>query len=274
MTNLSCAVLTPIKLLSWGHLVQLSHLLSKPRNADWGLFKADHEAAYKQPPIGPGDQRNAIVALRHPQSRKWFGFITRTLIFGAVAAVLHYNVLSRAWTALINRALGIQLICFCDDFASAIQLILGEKALAIFSRFCELLDSHLKPGKSSVGNKIVFRGLLGAFPARENRFHLSISPAGEKRGKLACPTVLLHQGGAVVTLLSGKAVRAPGLLTDPGVRKICPYSAETPSTRSFTGVFTTPACHIWSWTTCRGGSQSLRILPHGWLVFAQLARTG
>ena len=95
MTNLPCAVLTPIRLVSWGHLVQLSHLLSKPRNADFGLFKADREAAYKQLPIDPEDQRGAIVAPRRPQSGKWFGFITRALIFGAVAAVLHYNVFSR-----------------------------------------------------------------------------------------------------------------------------------------------------------------------------------
>ena len=132
LANLSRAVLTPIKLVSWGHLAQLSHLMSRPRNADWGLFEADHEAAYKQLPIDPVDQRGAIIALRHPPSMKWYGFITRTLIFGAVAAVLHYNVFSRAWTALINRDLGIPLVCFFDDFAATIQLRLGEKALAVF----------------------------------------------------------------------------------------------------------------------------------------------
>ena len=66
LANLSCAVLTPIKLVSWDHLVQLSHLLTRARNTDWGLFKADHEAAYKHLPIDPDDQRNAIIALRHP----------------------------------------------------------------------------------------------------------------------------------------------------------------------------------------------------------------
>lgn len=112
LANLPCAVLTPIKLVSWDHLAQLSHLLSSPRKAGWGLLKADHEEAYKQLPIDPADQRNAIIALRHPKSGKWFGFITRTLIFGAVAAVLHYNVFSRLWTAVINKARGIPMICF------------------------------------------------------------------------------------------------------------------------------------------------------------------
>ena len=183
LTNLSCAVLTPIKLVSWDHLAQLSHLLSNPRNADWGLLKADHEAAYKQLPIDPEDQRNAIIALRHPRSGKWFGFVTRALIFGAVADVLHYNVFSRLRTAIINKALGIPMVCFFDDFAAMIQQCLGEKALAIFTRFCELIGIQLKPGKSAVGNKIVFLGMLGNFPSKENGFRLFISLTDEKRRK-------------------------------------------------------------------------------------------
>ena len=36
-----------------------------------------------------------------------------------------------------------------------IQKFLGEKALSIFTRFCELVGIRLKPGKSDVGNKII-----------------------------------------------------------------------------------------------------------------------
>ena len=197
MTSLSCAVLTPIKLASWGHIVQLSHLLTKPHSADWGLFKADHEAAYKQLPIDPADQRNAIIALRHPRSKKWFGFITRALIFGAVAAVLHYNAFSRAWTALVNRTLGIPLVCFFDDFATMIQLCLGNRALAVFSHFCEKLGFRTKPGKSAVGNRIVFLGLLGAFPTKGGKFQLSISLTDEKRSKWAAPLASYLKAGAI-----------------------------------------------------------------------------
>ena len=62
---------------------------------DWALFEADQEADYKQLPIDPADQRNDIVATSHPTARQWRGLATRTLIVGSVAAVLHYNVLSR-----------------------------------------------------------------------------------------------------------------------------------------------------------------------------------
>ena len=58
----------------------------------WLLFKADHESAYKQLPIRPADMKNASVALRHHSKGSRFVFVTRTLIFGSVAAVIRYNV--------------------------------------------------------------------------------------------------------------------------------------------------------------------------------------
>lgn len=107
LTNLACSVVTPAKLVSWGQLAQLSHILSE-KKIDWGLIKADHEAAYKQLPIGPADQACAIIALRRPTSGKWYGFATRTLIVGAVAVVLHYNVFSRAIAALGDLIFGLR----------------------------------------------------------------------------------------------------------------------------------------------------------------------
>ena len=84
LSNLSCSVATPIKLVSWGRLAQLNQTLAKG-GVEWGMFRADHEAYYKQLRIDP-------EALRRPKSGKRFGFATRTPVFGAVAAVLHYNV--------------------------------------------------------------------------------------------------------------------------------------------------------------------------------------
>ena len=71
------------------------------------MFKADHGAVYKQLPIDPADQANAAIALRRPKSAKWFGFVARTPVFGAVEVAPRYNTLSRAWAALVNRILGI-----------------------------------------------------------------------------------------------------------------------------------------------------------------------
>ena len=70
------------------------------------MFKEDHNASYKQLPIDPAELSAAIIALRHPVVHRWYGFVTRTLIFGSVADVLHYNVLPRLLVALVNRYLG------------------------------------------------------------------------------------------------------------------------------------------------------------------------
>ena len=149
LTNRCCWNKTPIKLASWGHLAQLSSIMAE-QGDDWHLFKTDHEAAYKQLPIAPADQQTAIVALRRPSSGNWFGFVTRTLVFGSVAAVLHYNVISRIWAALCCRPLGIPLAGYFGDFAALARAGLAEEALRVFPRFCEMLGFVLKPGKSSV----------------------------------------------------------------------------------------------------------------------------
>ena len=105
LTNQACRAHTPIKLVSWGHLSQLCRSFAKD-GRDWALFKADNEAAYKQLPLGPADQLYDIVDLRHPTSSIWYGFRSRTLVFGSVAAVVHYNVFSRLVTAIFNRTFG------------------------------------------------------------------------------------------------------------------------------------------------------------------------
>ena len=106
--------------------------------AGTGMVKADHEAAYKQLPIDPADQALTIIALRCPPDNKRYGFVTRTLVSGAAAAVLRYNVFSRAASALVCRVFGIPMVCFFDDFAALVRLGLVGKALEVFSRFCQL----------------------------------------------------------------------------------------------------------------------------------------
>ena len=180
LTNSACSVLTPIKLVSWGHLAQLCRR-SCGKSRDWALFKADHEAAYKQLPLRPQDQAYAITALKHPTNGRRFGFVSRTLVFGDTAAVLHYNVFSRLITALVNRMLGIPPICFFDDFAAMIHRMHSQKAMTALSRFCELLGVTLKTGKSEVGTRVAFLGLHGWFPTAENTYTLHISLLGDKR---------------------------------------------------------------------------------------------
>ena len=92
MANLACVVHTPIKLASWDHLAEMCRHIQHTQK-DWHLFKADHEAAYKQLPVLWGHSQLAVIALRSPADNQWYGFMIKTLMFGAVCAVLHYNIL-------------------------------------------------------------------------------------------------------------------------------------------------------------------------------------
>ena len=91
MVNLACSAATPIKLASWGHLSELCRMVAHAKR-DWHFFKADQEAAYKPPPLEWGQSNVAAVALLRPTNGRWYGFISRTLMFGAVSAALRYSV--------------------------------------------------------------------------------------------------------------------------------------------------------------------------------------
>ena len=194
LANQACRVHTPIKLVSWDHLSQLCRSFAKD-GRDWALFKADHEAAYKQLPLDPADQLYAIVALRHPTSGVWYGFRSRTLVFGSVAAVIHYNVFSRLITVIFNKTFGIPPICFFDDFAALLPRLLARKGLAAFTAICELLGIKLKSAKSELGPEVTFLGLQGTYPAEKTDFVLQIClPAEKKKAWSALILSYLSQG--------------------------------------------------------------------------------
>ena len=73
------------------------------------------------------------------------------------------------------------MICCFDDFAALIPRLLPNKDIAVFSQFCETIGISLKPGKSEVGSKITFLGLIGRFPTADNKYTLHISLPEEKR---------------------------------------------------------------------------------------------
>ena len=81
-TNLACIAETPIKLVSWGHLTELTDRVGD-KGRDWAFFKADHEAAYKQLPLDYGPAKLAAIALRSPVDQNWYGFLIRTMLFGS-----------------------------------------------------------------------------------------------------------------------------------------------------------------------------------------------
>ena len=170
---------TPIKLAFWDHLVEISRLLNLGVR-DWSFFKADHEADYKQLPVKEEHSKLAVIALRNPVGGQWYGFFSRTLMFGAISAVLHYNLFSRLLTELVNRIFGIPLICFFDDFGAMAPAELAPEALHVFTLFCTKLGITLKTQKSELGQTITFLGLSGSFPTKSNNWTLLVSPPPEK----------------------------------------------------------------------------------------------
>ena len=211
LTNLACSVHTPIPLVSWDHISQPPGFLAKG-GGDLVMFKADHEASYKQLPSDPGDQKNAIVALRDPPTQRWHGCVSRTLVFGSVDSVLHYNAQSRILAALTNRCLWIPLVCYFGDFPALVYRCLGKKALEGAPRFLSLLGFQLKPGKSTVGPSLPFLGLLGISPPKENDLCLSISLTPEKRRRWPQRLVNFLKGGKVSRRCMDKLI---GKLSSP-----------------------------------------------------------
>ena len=195
-TNLSCVVETPIKLVSWDHLAELSHMVND-HSRDWSFFKADHEAAYKQLPLEHSHAELAVIALRSPVDGMWYGFISRTMMFGAIAAVLHYNVFSRLLSEIVSKLLGIPLLCFFDDFGSIIPASLAEKALSTFTSFCSKLGIQLKEAKSEFGQRVTFLGLSGSFPCRANNFTLEVSLPPDKAAKWSNEVKLHMKAGMI-----------------------------------------------------------------------------
>ena len=114
-----------------------------PSKCDWRFFKSDHEEEYKLLPIDRDEISLEVIALRRPVDGRWYGFMIRTLMFGAISAVLHYNVLSRIIAELICRTLGIHMLSYFDDFAALLPSSLSSHGLRVFSRWCELLGISL-----------------------------------------------------------------------------------------------------------------------------------
>ena len=90
MVNLRTSVYTPIALPTWGHISEMSKRIRGSMTA-WGFFKADHKDAYKQLRLYQEYANLTLVALRRPTSEKWFAFVPKVLLFGAVSSVIHYN---------------------------------------------------------------------------------------------------------------------------------------------------------------------------------------
>ena len=172
--DLYFTVWTPIKLPTWGHIAQIA-LNARPTNEPLVFFKTDHESAYIQLPLDPTQADLAMVALRHPTLMTWFVFAPKSLLFGSVAAVIHYNCLSRAISVLANMIFGIPILAYFDDLGALTPERVALPALRTFQTFSALVLYILKLIKTDIGHEVTLLGLLGKLPTPENDMALEIS---------------------------------------------------------------------------------------------------
>ncbi|CAK9004344.1 unnamed protein product, partial [Durusdinium trenchii] len=75
----------------------------------------DLKSAYKQLPISPIDRKLSILTLKSPRTGEVQGFVSRTLPFGSVASVLHFNRVARLLHR-IGMELDVNWSNYFDDF--------------------------------------------------------------------------------------------------------------------------------------------------------------
>eukprot|EP00438_Fugacium_kawagutii_P022633 Skav216773 [mRNA] locus=scaffold3064:4705:6270:+ [translate_table: standard] len=84
----------------------------------------DLKSAYKQFAILPDNRKLSVLSLKRPSDGKVHGFVSRTLPFGSVASVLHFNRVARLLHQL-GLELGIVWANYYDDYP-----VVDFKALA------------------------------------------------------------------------------------------------------------------------------------------------
>eukprot|EP00438_Fugacium_kawagutii_P013469 Skav231273 [mRNA] locus=scaffold2436:470175:474164:- [translate_table: standard] len=75
----------------------------------------DLKSAYKQFAILPDNRKLSVLSLKRPSDGKVHGFVSRTLPFGSVASVLHFNRVARLLHQL-GLELGIVWANYYDDY--------------------------------------------------------------------------------------------------------------------------------------------------------------
>ena len=98
----------------------------------------DLKSAYKEFPIFPEHRRYSVLVLKRPSDQVAMGFVSKTLPFGSVASVLHFNRVSR----LLHR-IGLELDVawtnYYDDYPVVKFKILAEHTAAAIRALTSML---------------------------------------------------------------------------------------------------------------------------------------
>jgi len=139
-------------------LAEIARVIGAGGGEVW-LFKCDHLAAFKQLPICPARSDLVMVTLKCPTGGKIYCFRPKTLVFGAAAAVLGYNIVARTVASIFARLYNIPVISFYDDFAGGAPRLAVKAASGHFEEISSMVGISRKTEKTESGPQIRFLGL-------------------------------------------------------------------------------------------------------------------
>ena len=145
------------------------------------MSKSDHEAEYRQLPLGPKGQDCTAISRKHPTSGAWCGLVAKTLGFGGGLRCPALQRISSPFGSFDQHLPRHPAHMLFDDFAATLQLSLVGKALSGFTRFCSTAQPHLKARKSPAGNQLIFSGYCAISRARRPITDAPFPPTSEKR---------------------------------------------------------------------------------------------
>ena len=108
-------------------------IASGPNGVLCEFYKRDHKSDYKALPVDPRETRFAVITSKCPKGGKYYAFVRRTLLFGSISSVRHYNVFARIVTELQHPSL-------------------IREALETFQKLRDLLLAQLERGKQKFPN--------------------------------------------------------------------------------------------------------------------------
>ena len=174
-TNLARDVKTPIKLPSWRRTSETP----RPRantEYDWAFSKSYYGAAYRQHSLCWEKRSRDSMALHTPSDGRMYGFMSRTVMFGSIAAALRGNVLSRILSEIVGRIFGIHRLRYFDDFRARIPDSIDDLGITFGDRRCEILGIFAKyrnPQAALKSTPSVFGGDPLGFGAAQRRVSLT-----------------------------------------------------------------------------------------------------
>ena len=184
-TNRAAAVRTPVNLPTWDHFsAVIRSFHEKGMSENLAMAKADHRDAYKQLPVKEDHKMLAVVTLKEPDTGEMRGFIPQTQLFGATAAVLHYNTVSRVMASLAVRWLKIPCMGYFDDFGIITTERAIREALDAFTKMNHILGFELKIEKSDWGTVLEFLGVTITFYVVSSGCEAQLSISSERVKKL------------------------------------------------------------------------------------------